>query len=79
MSSMSSYVTWLATAAALAAVAPGAAAQSWPAKPVRLISQFPPGGGTDLIARNLMPRLSEAFGQQFILDHRPGAAGNIAA
>ena len=79
MSSMSSYVTWLATAAALAAFAPGAAAQSWPAKPVRLISQFPPGGGTDLIARNLMPRLSEAFGQQFILDHRPGAAGNIAA
>jgi tripartite-type tricarboxylate transporter receptor subunit TctC len=54
-------------------------AQSWPAKPVRLISQFPPGGGTDLIARNLIPELSKTFGQQFILEHKPGAAGNIAA
>jgi tripartite-type tricarboxylate transporter receptor subunit TctC len=56
-----------------------AAAQTWPARPVRLISQFPPGGGTDLIARNLIPKLAEVFGQQFILEHRPGAAGNIAA
>jgi tripartite-type tricarboxylate transporter receptor subunit TctC len=63
----------------LSLLAGPAAAQAWPSKPVRLISQFPPGGGTDLIARNLMPRLSEIFGQQFILDHRPGAAGNIAA
>ena len=62
-----------------AAVANGASAQSWPAKPVRLISQFPPGGGTDLIARNLIPGLSEAFGQNFILEHKAGAAGNIAA
>lgn len=53
--------------------------QNWPAKPVRLISQFPPGGGTDLIARNLIPKLHEAFGQNFILEHKPGAAGNIAA
>ncbi len=79
MSSMSSYVTWLATAAALAAFAPGAAAQSWPAKPVRLVSQFPPGGGTDIIARQLAPKLAEAFGQQFIVENRAGAAGNIAA
>jgi tripartite-type tricarboxylate transporter receptor subunit TctC len=62
-----------------AAVANGASAQGWPAKPVRLISQFPPGGGTDLIARNLIPGLSEAFGQNFILEHKAGAAGNIAA
>lgn len=72
-------IALVAVAAALAAFAPCTQAQSWPAKPVRLISQFPPGGGTDLIARNLMPRLTETFGQQFILDHRPGAAGNIAA
>jgi len=58
---------------------PAVGAQGWPAKPVRLISQFPPGGGTDLIARNLIPKLSEAFGQNFILEHKPGAAGNIAA
>jgi tripartite-type tricarboxylate transporter receptor subunit TctC len=72
-------LTRLAAALALASLASGAAAQSWPGKPVRLISQFPPGGGTDLIARNLIPKLAEVFGQQFILEHRPGAAGNIAA
>jgi tripartite-type tricarboxylate transporter receptor subunit TctC len=66
-------------AALLACTAASAGAQSWPARPPRLVSQFPPGGGTDLIARNLMPKLAEAFGQQFILEHRPGAAGNIAA
>ena len=64
---------------AFASTAVTVAAQTWPTRPVRLISQFPPGGGTDLIARNLIPRLSEAFGQNFVLDHRPGAAGNIAA
>lgn len=63
----------------LVCLAFAAVAQGWPTKPVRLISQFPPGGGTDLIARNLIPRLSEAFGQSFILEHKPGAAGNIAA
>lgn len=78
MSKVSSDITWLA-AVVLAAFASGVAAQSWPARPVRLVSQFPPGGGTDLIARNLMPKLSETFGQQFVLEHRPGAAGNIAA
>jgi tripartite-type tricarboxylate transporter receptor subunit TctC len=66
-------------AALLACTAASAGAQGWPARPPRLVSQFPPGGGTDLIARNLMPKLAEAFGQQFILEHRPGAAGNIAA
>lgn len=66
-------------AAVLFLVAGPVAAQAWPTKPVRLISQFPPGGGTDLIARNLMPKLIEAFKQQFVLEHRPGAAGNIAA
>lgn len=69
----------LIRALVLSCVASGAAAQSWPAKPVRLISQFPPGGGTDLIARNLIPKLTEIFGQSFILEHKPGAAGNIAA
>ena len=64
---------------ALIGVAGAAGAQGWPAKPVRLVSQFPPGGGTDLMARNLIPGLSEAFGQNFILEHKPGAAGNIAA
>ena len=69
----------IVVALAFAGTASAAAAQGWPAKPVRLISQFPPGGGTDLIARNLIPKLSESFGQNFILEHKPGAAGNIAA
>jgi tripartite-type tricarboxylate transporter receptor subunit TctC len=69
----------LVGAIVLTTFALSAAAQTWPARPVRLISQFPPGGGTDLIARNLIPKLAEVFGQQFILEHRPGAAGNIAA
>lgn len=63
----------------LLCAAGAAQAQAWPSKPVRLISQFPPGGGTDLIARNLIPDLGKTFGQSFLLDHRPGAAGNIAA
>lgn len=62
----------------LAAAAPGFS-QAWPARPVRLVSQFPPGGGTDLIARLLAPKLTEAWGQQVIVENRPGAAGNLAA
>jgi tripartite-type tricarboxylate transporter receptor subunit TctC len=54
-------------------------AQSFPAKPVRLISQFPPGGGTDVIARLLAPKLTESTGQPFVVENKPGAAGNIAA
>ena len=46
---------------------------------MRLVSQFPPGGGTDLIARLLAPRLTEAWGQQVIVENRAGAAGNVAA
>ncbi len=63
----------------LGCTAGSAAAQSWPTRPVRLVSQFPPGGGTDIIARQLAPKLAEAFGQQFIVENRAGAAGNIAA
>lgn len=78
---MNTLVRALAASGALVlgCIAGTAAAQSWPVKPVRLIAQFPPGGGTDLIARNLIPRLTETFGQNFILEHKPGAAGNIAA
>jgi len=67
----------LATAA-LALAASGLAAQDYPAKPIRLIVGFPPGGATDLVARLLAPRLAESFGQQIIVDNRPGANGAIA-
>jgi len=54
-------------------------AQSYPAKTVRVIVPFPPGAGVDITTRLVIPKLADAFGQQFIADNRPGAAGNIGA
>lgn len=62
--------------AGCAAVA-GAAAMEYPSKPVRFISPFSPGGGTDTVARALALRLSDALGKTFIVDNRPGAEGII--
>jgi tripartite-type tricarboxylate transporter receptor subunit TctC len=54
-----------------------AAAQDWPAKPVRFIVPYPPGGGTDVIARIVQPRLSEALGQTIVIENRGGAGGAV--
>src|SRR3712207_2317723 len=63
-----------------AAVLPlAAAAQTYPTKPVRVIVPFAPGAGVDIAIRLITPQLSEAFGQQFVVDNRPGAGGNIGA
>jgi tripartite-type tricarboxylate transporter receptor subunit TctC len=67
-----------AGAAALPALSPLALAQSYPARPVHLIVGFPPGGAADTFARLLGQWLSERLGQAFIIENRPGAAGNIA-
>src|SRR5206468_9107512 len=65
----------IAIAAALAAA--GALAQAFPAKPVRIVVAFPAGGGTDIVARLLAPKLTEIWSQQVIVDNRAGASGVI--
>jgi tripartite-type tricarboxylate transporter receptor subunit TctC len=66
-----------AGAAALPVVSRVALALDYPTKPVRLIAPFAPGGGTDLAARLMGQWLSERLGQQFVVENRPGAGGNI--
>lgn len=69
----------LAVLACLAPCAGPVLAQAWPAKPIRLVVGFPPGGGIDLVARTLQPGLQAALGQQVIVDYKPGAGGVLAA
>jgi tripartite-type tricarboxylate transporter receptor subunit TctC len=68
----------LALCVLLPALCVEAHAQAYPTKPVRMIIPFTPGGGSDVIARVLAQKLGETIGQNFVIDNRPGAGGNIA-
>jgi tripartite-type tricarboxylate transporter receptor subunit TctC len=58
---------------------PALAQPAWPARPVRIIVPFPPGGSNDVIARPLAERLQARLGQPFVIENRPGAGGSIGA
>ena len=70
------FTTTLAAGAAVLAV-PGVQAQAWPAKPIRVIVPYPPGGFTDVTARLVTQKLQERLGQTIVVDNKPGANGII--
>ena len=67
----------LILALAATALCTSALVQAWPAKPIRIVVPFPPGGGTDIIARETSQRVAAATGWTFVIDNKPGAGGNL--
>ncbi|MBI3375948.1 MAG: tripartite tricarboxylate transporter substrate binding protein [Betaproteobacteria bacterium] len=70
---------WMAVLTALALPWGNAQSQAYPNKPIRMVVGFPPGGGTDVVARIITPKLSENLGQPVVIENRPGATGTVAA
>ncbi|MBA2963322.1 MULTISPECIES: Bug family tripartite tricarboxylate transporter substrate binding protein [Ramlibacter] len=75
---MSRLLRWTA-AIGLSLAALGASAQAWPARPVKVIIPFPPGGTLDTLGRSLAQKLSEQLGQPFVVENKPGGNGTIGA
>jgi tripartite-type tricarboxylate transporter receptor subunit TctC len=73
------FLHWLGGAAAFPAIPRTALAENYPTRPARILSGFPPGGISDTYARLIAQWLSMQLGQQFIVENRPGAGGNLAA
>src|ERR1043165_3734378 len=69
----------LLAALAAALISAASVAQDWPARPVRIVVPFAPGGGTDVVGRILAARLTERLGQSFFIDNRPAGSGIIGA
>ena len=77
---MTKFVTWTVITFALSLAAAGVHAQSnYPVKPIRLLTPFAPGGGSDALARLIGPGLTEVFGQPIIVDNRAGGGGTLGA
>lgn len=72
------FLQFAASAAAIPVLPRPAGAQPYPMRPVRVVVGFPAGQGIDIVVRLIGQRLSERLGQQFVIDNRPGAGGNIA-
>jgi tripartite-type tricarboxylate transporter receptor subunit TctC len=66
-----------ALATFLAALSLGSLAETWPAKPIRMVVPFPAGGGTDIVARDVTNKLSTAAKWNFVVDNKPGSGGNL--
>ena len=75
---MAQHFTFALIAALLPMLASAQSAEPYPNRPVKLLIPYAPGGATDIIARDISPKLQEALGQPFVVDNRPGASGNIA-
>ena len=72
-----SFLGWIIISIGVAATATPALAQPYPAKSIRVIVPFAPGGNTDIIGRIFAPRMGEVIGQQIIIDNRGGAGSTI--